>query len=320
MRWGHASAEPGSTFVRLLAEPNGDSISEFASAGELLQAVRTQEVGFALLEQPAQITDDVAVVAGVYPSVLHILVRKSLHNCTEPVLLSDLLTRGSVYAGTSGSTGYTLLKQLADAHWLPAMSELAVLDNPFSEQPDMFFQFGGLLPVDAVRRLTDYCLASVGDPQDVGQGSWADGLGFRFPHLRPFILPAGLYPQLNERAVLTLAVSTVLLTHTSTDEDLVYDVAGQIYDAANQLSQIYPLAGPAIQANLLEQPLVLPIHPGAARFALRNAPTLLERYAELGAFLVALLVALFSAGLALVRMRRQARKDRIDEFLQQLLQ
>lgn len=319
VRWGYASTDPGSSFAQLLTAPKQENLSSFATVEDLTEAVKTRTVTFAILEQPPQPVDGLSVVAAIFPSVLYILVKRSLHNCAQPTPLPELLSGKSIYAGSTGSSGHTLLQQLHEAQWLDNMSQLTLIKDPFAANPDIYFQFGGLLPVDAVRRLNDYCLASIGDSSLMGNGSWADGIGFRFPHLSAFVLPAGLYPQLNEKPVTTLAVTSVVVTATATDEKVAYDVAEQIYDQANAFSQIYPLAGITIQDELSKQRLLLPIHPGAVRFSQRNAPTLLERYAEIGALMLTTIVAATSASFATFRMRRQRKKDRIDDFYQQLL-
>ena len=318
VRWGHASTEPSSSFVDLLKNPNSQ-VTSFASVDALISAVQTEDVTFALLEQPPHHVEGLAIVTPIFPSVLHILVRKTLHDCSTPTPLTKLLSDKLIYAGSAGSTGYTLLEQLGAAEWLPPMSDLQVTTDAFGSQPDVYFQFGGLLPVDAVRRLEDYCLAPVGVSSDMAGGSWADAIGFRFPHLSAFVLPAGLYPRLNEEAVLTLAVTSILVTPVATDKELVYHIAQGVHDKASKLGELYPLADATIKTNLADQRFVLPSHPGAVRFALRHAPTILERYAELGALILTALIAISSASFAIYRLRRQTKKDRIDKFLEELL-
>ena len=320
IRWGHTPSEPSSSFAMILAQDTSATVTAFADTDTLISAVQNGEVSFALIEQPPSPVDGLSIVTSIFPSVLHILVHRNITDCSEPVLLDSLLTQGKIYAGTSGSTGRVLLDQLARAEWLPPVSTLKVLDDPFGEQPQIFFQFGGILPVDAARRLSDYCLASIGVPDRIGRGTWAEGVGFRFPHLSAFILPAGLYPRLNTNPVLTLAVTSILVTHADTDPDVVYDAAQLVHEAANKLSEIYPLAGPAIHSDPSAQQYVLPLHPGAERFARRNAPTFIERYAEFAALILTALVASTSAGIAVIRLRRQTKKDRIDEYLSQLLE
>ena len=320
IRWGHASTEPSSSFVSVLSQGEAIEVQNFASVEVLTTAVRSGEIDFAILEQPSMHIEGLSIVASVFPSVLHILVKKDLHDCSTTVPISNLLADKTIYAGSVGSTGYSLLGQLGESEWLPPMSELALLPDPFGSQPDIYFQFGGLLPIDAVRRLDHYCLASVGQASEIGRGSWADGIGFRFPHLNPFVLPAGVYPRLNDEPVLTLAVSSLLVTSTGTDEEVAYDMAQRVEAEVNRLNEIYPLAEGSIHSDLMDQRFVLPIHPGAARFSLRNAPTLLERYAETGALILTALIGLSSASFAIYRLRRQTKKDRIDAFLKVLLE
>ena len=56
------------------------------------------------------------------------------------------------------------------------------------------------------------------------------------------------------------------------------------------------------------------IHPGAQDYTQRNAPTVYERYSGIAEVAVTILIALFTATLAGVRIYRMRRKNRIDKF------
>ena len=321
--FGTAPGGPAQALTHSVADNLAPSFAAstvpFNDTAALINAVRNRQVDFAMIEQPHTPVDDLAMVVPMYPSVLHILVRKDLHNCRQPISFADLLTMGTVYAGAPGSTGYDLLADLSNSQWLPPLTSIDMLPTAFGEPPDIHVEFGGILHPDAARRLQDYCLASLGDVSQLGRGAWAEGLSYRYPHLQPFILPAGLYPNLNPQPVLTLAVTSMLITHPATDTDLVYDVTERVYELSSQLNEIYPLAGETIHADHVHELYTLPQHAGALRYEERNAPTFLERYAEILAFSVTLLVALTSAGVAIIRLRRQAKKDRIDAYFSKLL-
>ena len=56
------------------------------------------------------------------------------------------------------------------------------------------------------------------------------------------------------------------------------------------------------------------IHPGAQAYAQRNAPTIYERYSGIAEVTVTILIALFSAAFAGLRIYRMRRNNRIDKF------
>ncbi|MEM7099315.1 MAG: TAXI family TRAP transporter solute-binding subunit [Pseudomonadota bacterium] len=321
--FGTAPGGPGleltDTLTTALEPTESVSTIRYTDVAALVAAVQSREVDFGIIEQPHSPMPDLAVATPVFPSVLHVLVDQDIHRCDTPIQFSELLTQGSVYAGVPGSAGYDLLGDLANSQWLPPLATINMLDNAFGEPPQIHVEFGEILHPDAARRLQGYCLASLGDVTKLGRGTWAEGLSYRYPHLKPYILPAGLYPNLNQRAVLTLAVTSMLVTHPDTDTDMVYDVVETAFNISSQLSEIYPLAGETIHADHDHELYTLPVHAGAWRFSQRNAPTFLERYAEILAFSVTLLVALSSALVAFVRIRRQAKKDRIDAYFSTLL-
>lgn len=64
----------------------------------------------------------------------------------------------------------------------------------------------------------------------------------------------------------------------------------------------------------------LSLHPGAQRYNNRDAPTFLERYAEVIALGLTLVIATGSASVAIERRRRQARKDRLDLYYKRVLE
>jgi hypothetical protein len=61
------------------------------------------------------------------------------------------------------------------------------------------------------------------------------------------------------------------------------------------------------------------VHQGALDYINRDSPDVFERYAELWTLVITLLLATLSGVVAFVRWRKQAKKDRIDLYYQELL-
>jgi len=92
-----------------------------------------------------------------------------------------------------------------------------------------------------------------------------------------------------------------------------------VKEHANEIGALDPLIGATIHEEFTDDRLNLPLHSGTQRYLQRNATSFFERYAELLAFVLTAIVASSSAAVAFIRIRRQAKKDRIDAYLQQLV-
>ncbi len=320
---GKAPDEPASAIAETLIRDFGDrlplALKTYADQNQLTVDLQAGRVDLGIIEQPLRPLDNLRLITPLYRSVLHVLIRDSLHDCKTPVVLTDVVGLGKVYAGPPGSAGHSMLTALAQGGWLPRLKELDILETPFGDAPDIFIQFGGILSQDAQSRLPGFCLASLGDVARLGNGSWAEGVSYRFPHLSPFVLPAGIYPALNPEPVLSLAVTHLLVTHGDMEADLIYDVMSLVKENANDIGAIDPMVGATIHEEFINDRLNIPLHEGTQRYMQRNAPSFLERYAELLAFLITLLVAVTSGGVAVVRIRKQAKKDRIDSYMKKLI-
>ena len=285
------------------------SVVAYQDQADLLDAINSGAINAALLEQPMALLPGVARITELYPSVLHMLYSGS----TQPESLDALITSGSVYAGAPGGLGQRLLKALEVDYALQPGS-VSISDSVLRGNPDVFFIFGGLLSADALQRLPEHRLWSLDSVQQLMHGSVAEALMLRYPNLRPFVLPAELYPTLGREAALTVAVSTLLVVAEGLEEDRAYALARLADRARPLISSVYPLAGLPHLRTPAETGAMLPLHEGARRFLDRNEPGLLERYAEVLALGFSLIIALGSASVAWERRRRQTRKDRLDRY------
>ena len=245
----------------------------------------------ALLEEPIAPIDGVSAVMKLYPSVLHVLHRTEV----EVRGFRDLFSEGNVWAGTPGGIGHRLAQSLAD-EYASRPNAVRWLDDPWSADPDVYFIFGGILARDARSRLDGFRLWSLDDPAALMHGSVAEAVVLRHPNLRPFILPAALYPELSQQAALTLSVSTLLVARSSLEADRMYEVAAAVDRAAPLIAASYPLAGLPHLSMSNSTARTLSLHPGAQRYADRNLPSVLERYAEIFALIATMVVAAGSWG------------------------
>jgi TRAP-type uncharacterized transport system substrate-binding protein len=289
-------------------------VHAFDNVATLTQALNSGAIDLALMEGNEGDGGGLMLVAELYPSVLHILYRAD----NVPATVRELLQGHKVWAGAPGGIGHRLARALAADFGLEG-DEFQLLDDPWSQEPDVYFIFGGILAADALSRLGQFRLFSLGDPATLMRGSVAEGVSLRYPQLQPFILPAQLYPTLADQAALTLSVSTLLVANQAVDEDMVYDLAMKVSHLAPRIAALYPLAGLSRPGPADDGPRMLPLHPGARRYRDRDLPGFIERYAEVLGMSATLFIACGSLLLAWRRHRQQLRKDRLDTYYQQLL-
>lgn len=318
IRLGTLPDEPAPTIAEVLAGELADgeplTLVAYPSVGELLAALQSGSLDAALLEQPMAPLTGISQISELYPSVLHML-----HSgAAKPDTLDALLTSGSIYAGAPGGAGVRLLSALVRDYGLDAASIEVVL-NVLSAEPDVFFIFGGLLAPDALQRLAGFQLWSLGETDSLMRGSVAESLMLRYPNLRPFVLPAEIYPTLGREAALTVALTTLLVARDDLADSRAFALAELTERARPLISAAYPLAGLPHLQTVQEAGVMLSVHPGAQRYMDRDQPGLLERYAEVLALGFSLIIALGSGSLAWERRRRQTRKDRLDGYFQAVL-
>ncbi len=71
--------------------------------------------------------------------------------------------------------------------------------------------------------------------------------------------------------------------------------------------------------NFNQGKLNIPLHEGARTFLDRDEPSFVERYAELGGVILSLIIAAWSGLVSLTKWQAQKKKDRIDEFYEDLI-
>jgi hypothetical protein len=135
------------------------------------------------------------------PTIASVLVNDK--TVDEPLVLVAFTNASELMAALqSGELDAALLEQPMEP--LAGVSQITELyPSVLAADPDIFFIFGGLLAPDALQRLGDYRLWSLGDTDKLMHGSVAESLMLRYPNLRPFVLPAEIYPTLGREAAST---------------------------------------------------------------------------------------------------------------------
>lgn len=250
---------------------------------------------------------DIATVMPLYPSVLHIAYRKG--RPTEDT--RNLLTGARVFAGLPGSASRLMFEKVYRRQGL-TQADFSFVETP-DESPDVIVVFAPVAP-ERMPDLPDYELLTLGNPDDIGKGSIIDTATLLHPQLRAFVIPVGTYGDLTPEPVVTVAVDQLLVARRDLDRTVVYDLVNDIVGLRPALAALQPGLFQEISGEIDASSSTFIIHPGAQAYTQRNAPTVYERYSGIAEVAVTILIALFSAFFAGVRIYRMRRKNRIDAF------
>ena len=311
LRIGALSDEPAPTVIEILATSLSEagysvSIRFFESGADLMAAVDEGSLDLALIEEPRALAGNVTMLLPVYPSVLHVLQRQPPGSDLREILA------GRIFAGPSGSFSRQLIADLADQF---AVTETRLLDNPWTEPADAFFVFGGLLPKDSLRQLVGFELSGIAASRHGRGESLIDAIALRYPNLRPFVLPADVYPGLSHEPIPTLAITTLLVARASLDDEVAFRVVERLIENSRPVRAVYPLAYAASVKAMDLDSFALPLHTGSRRYFERNAPGFIERYVDVIALVMTIVLTGASGAIGWVHRRRRARKERVDRYL-----
>ncbi|MEM7218179.1 MAG: TAXI family TRAP transporter solute-binding subunit [Pseudomonadota bacterium] len=318
---GFTSDQPGPAIAAAVADVLGEAgiairiEPAFESVEELTAALEGGAVDVALLAEPIEPNHNLQLLLPMYPSILH-----ALHRSLEEPTLDQVLGQPSIYAGPPGSVGHRLTMKLGNSFMQDNVDARLRQDEVDDDGAphDAVLLFGGLLTYEQAERYAGYRLFSFAAPNGDAASGQAGALALRYPNLRPFTLPAGLYPGLDHDSVTTLAVETLLVGRPDLDGEWVYALIEALRESPQRFERAYPLSRATFEAPVDAVLHTLALHDGARRYVERDAPSLAERYAELIALLATLAFALATAATSWLRRRKQRRKDRLERYFRQL--
>lgn len=293
--------------INLVPLPD-DSMSE-------LDALQNGYADIAFSLNNVRFRDNISTVMPLYPSVLQVIA-----DADRPASsLLEFLTDAVVLAGPKGSVSRSRIEQLISGFDLTGI-DVKFADS-FDDVPDVIIVYA---PIDRERLLNNSFLQgmklfSFGDPAEIGLGNPVDRAVLLNPRLRPFVVPVGTFGDLTPEPVLTVAVDTLLVSRSDVDSAVIYDLYQEMLRIRPALFSARPELFQPLNEDLLHANLAFSLHPGALAFIKRDEPTLIERYSGVGEVVVALMVALVSASVALIKIYRMRRKNRLDKFLVEVI-
>ncbi|MHC4374914.1 MAG: hypothetical protein ACYSTO_12290, partial [Planctomycetota bacterium] len=119
--------------------------------------------------------------------------------------------------------------------------------------------------------------------------------------------------------VVTLAVDNLLVARTDLDKSIVYDIYAEILRLRPALFGTRPELYQPIDEHVAQTNFAFSLHPGALAFLKRDEPTFVERYSGVAEVVATLMVGVVSGLFAIVKVYRIRRKNRLDEFLVEVI-
>ena len=242
--------------VKLLA--NGDAEIGFATVDSAYDGLKGEEVYKDVGPQK------IAMLAGLYPSVLHVVASKASGIRT----IADIKgKRASV--GSAGSSTESIADRVMAAAGLDPMKDLARDNLGVGEsvgalkdgKVDVFFWIGGV-PTAAVKDLVS---TNANDVTFINTGELAGALAGKYPGVyRLSMLKKGAYDGL-EADLPVLGVDNILLVPEAMDGGLVKEILAAIFDNLAEVAQIHPVAK-LLKLETAAMKSAVPHHPAAVEF------------------------------------------------------
>ena len=304
--------------VELVKKESGLQINLVPLPEGTTSALDALEAGYgdiAFAPNTGRFRDGISTVIPLYPSVLHIVTDKD-----RPAnSLEELLRGATVYAGPQDSITRSLTKGIVDS------LEFAPGEVTFtSGRDDTFDVIVIYAPIDRDRVMNDPRLKNVkwfsfGSPQDIGNGSMVDLAVLINPRLRPFVIPMNTFGAATPEPVVTVAVDNLLVARADLADAVVYDLYTEILRIRPALFGDRPELYQPLDERVAEANFLYSLHPGALAFIKRDEPSMIERYSGVAEVVATLMVALVSGLFAIVKIYRIRRKNRLDEFLVEVI-
>jgi TRAP-type uncharacterized transport system substrate-binding protein len=259
--------------------------------------------------------DGISTVIPLYPSVLHIVTDKDRPASS----LEELLRGATVYAGPEDSITRALTNEIVDG------LEFAPGEITFASDHNGIFDVIVIYaPIDRDRVMNDPGLKNVkwfsfGSPEDIGNGSMVDLAVLINPRLRPFVIPINTFGAVTPEPVVTVAVDNLLVARAGLADSIVYDIYAEILRIRPALFGDRPELYQPLDERIDEANFLYSLHPGALAFIKRDEPSMIERYSGVAEVVATLMVALVSGLIAIVKIYRIRRKNRLDEFLVEVI-
>jgi hypothetical protein len=280
----------------------------------VLEALGANLADLGIVENSTPFVSGVRAVIPLYRSVLHLLVRDDVDldgKRSADTPLSFLVLNDS----HAGNTFVGLVAQRAGM----VVGRSPVAGTAEAGNTEVIVYFGPINPRSTDWYTPGYHLVSLDSIGTAAAEFLREGISLLVPQMQATRIPALTYTLPgNEQGLQTLSVDTLLVTRKDTSESQIYRLTRTLVEQKAQLASLEPDVFSWVSERFDPEKLNFPLHDGARRYFERDEPGLLQRYAETINLLVYLAILAVTGLLALLRWRRQRKKDRVDTFYTQL--
>ena len=93
----------------------------------------------------------------------------------------------------------------------------------------------------------------------------------------------------------------MLIAHEDFNSEFALDIASRLFNNAQEIALNYPLVTRELNVDVNAIELMFPLHAGTKRYLDRDKPGFMERYVEVLALILTIVIALLSGAFALYR-------------------
>ncbi|MEM7298779.1 MAG: TAXI family TRAP transporter solute-binding subunit, partial [Bacteroidota bacterium] len=277
-----------------------------------LDSLMSGSVDIGLVENYVNFREGVNSAFLVYHEVLHIFYREDI----EVNSFADLFYNNTAYIGKQESPTFNLMNDLFDYYSLD-LNRISVTMN--MAEADVVVDLTNLFDDEMLNSYDGFKLYSFEDIDQFGEASQVQGITLKYPRLSAFVIPEGSYHEFTREAVVTLSVDLIMMVRSGLGEIAVNDLTKTMLRNRQIFTVIDPLLYNGMNEDFDQGKLNIPLHEGARIFLDRDEPSFFERYAELGGVILSLVIAVGSGLISLTKWQAQKKKDRIDEFYEDLI-
>lgn len=326
------SCNPTTTQFSFIYNPKGPNVevaenmkhlleSEFNVEIQLVEGIHTNanldslvlgDIDLALIENYVPYEEGVNSAFSLYSEVLHVFYKGE-----NPGSFKTLLEGKKVFIGRRQSPSYNLMMDLFDFYGAD-QSKIEVSFNIL--ESDVIVLLSTLLKEEELLGFRDFKLFSLDDIADFGMGgSSVEGVSLKYPRIDPFVIPKGTYGSLASDPVITLSIDVVMMIRSGLGAIAVTDLTKTMLRNRQTFAPIDPLLYRGMQEDFDQSKLNFPLHEGARVYLDRDEPSFIERYAELGGVVFSIVIAIIGGLISLTKWQTQKKKDKVDEFYEELL-
>lgn len=289
---------------------------------ELIEGVHTNanvdslalgQVDIGLVENYVPYEQGVNSAFLLYAEVLHVFYKKEYN----PRTFQEVVYDKPIYIGREGSPSYNLMMDIFNFYGLDD-SRITVSFNIIKS--DVIILLSNLLSDHELMGFRDYKLFSFEDIDTYMRGgSSVEGVSLKYPRIDPFVIPQETYGALSPEPIVTLSIDVVMMIRSGMGSVAVTDLTKTMLRNRQKFASIHPSLYDGMQEDFDQSKLNFPLHEGARVFLDRDEPSFLERYAELAGVVFSILIAIVGGVVSLAKWQTQKKKDKVDEFYEELL-